>query len=353
MFTRFHNWFDPHDKCLQANDAHRAVLVGTSIVLDVGPSGAVLAGRRSLTGVSRYAFALKPKWILGHLLVIVLIIGFVSAGFWQIRRLHERQTFNDQVVANMEAPVAPVDEVLPPGTDLADVGDLLNRRITATGHYLIDDEVVINAQASPDSVPGVWIVTPLQLDDGRVLLVNRGWLPSTGPMTEPPADARPPSGEVTVTGLVAQSQTAAEGESAETDKARQGSFLRIDVARIQRQFSESLVPAFLLRRAQTPPDAGAKVPQNLAPPELSNGSHLSYAIQWFGFTLVAVIGYPMLLWMIGRDRAKGGSRRDDAPPDDLPPGAFVDADGVLDVTGVTRPDAEVAADDETRDPLRR
>ncbi|HET8930964.1 MAG TPA: SURF1 family protein, partial [Acidimicrobiales bacterium] len=316
-------------------------------------SGVRVDGGRSLTGVSRYAFALKPKWIFGHLLVLVLIIGFINAGLWQVRRLHERQAFNEQVVANMEAPIASVDGVLPPGSDRSDVGDVLNRRITASGHYLIDDEVVINAQASPDGVPGVWIVTPLQLDDGRVLLVNRGWLPSTGPMTEPPADARPPSGEVTVSGLVSQSQAAAEGESAETDKARQGSFLRIDVARIQRQFSETLVPAFLLRRAQTPPDAGTQKPQNLAPPELSNGPHLSYTLQWFGFTLVALIGYPMLLWMIGRDREKEGPNRDDAAADDLPPGAFVDADGILDLTGVTRFDPDTDMEHESGDPLRR
>lgn len=319
------------------------------------PNRVSSAERRSLTGVSRYAFALKPKWILGHLLVIVLIIGFVSAGFWQIRRLHERQAFNAQVVANMEVPVASVDEVLPPGSDRSDVDGVLNRRIRATGRYLIDDEIVINAQASPDGVPGVWIVTPLQLDDGRVLLVNRGWLPSTGPMTEPPADARPPSGEVTVTGLVSQSQAATEGESAETDKARQGSFLRIDVARIQRQFSETLVPAFLLRRTQTPPDSGAQKPQDLAPPELSNGPHLSYTLQWFGFTLVALIGYPMLLWMIGRDRDKEESGRDGAAADDLPPGAFVDADGILDLTGVTRSDTgpDTVGEHESGDPLHR
>lgn len=284
--------------------------------------------------MSRYAFALKPKWILGHVIVIAMIVGFVSAGMWQIRRMHARETYNHAVVANMTAPVAPLDDVLGPSAKFGDVPPQLNRRVTATGRYLIDQEVVINAQASPDSIPGVWIVSPLQLADGRVLLVNRGWLPSTAPLTSVPVSARPPAGEVTVSGYVSETEPKTEGESAETNHARQGSFLRIDIARIQRQFTEPLVPAFLLRQGQQPADPGRRPPQNLATPTLSSGPHLGYVMQWFGFTLLAIGGYATLLWVIGRDN----ERKMAAPPPpaeaDLPPGAFIDADGVIDVTGV-------------------
>ncbi len=294
--------------------------------------GGLGAGGRNLGGVSRYKFALKPKWILGHVIVIALVVGFVNAGFWQIRRLHQRQAFNRSVVANMHKPVATLDDVLPRSAGFADVPDQLDRRVRATGHYLIDDEVVITAQANPEGVPGVWLVTPLQLDNGRVVLVNRGWLPSTGGITRPPPDARPPSGRVTVTGLVSETETQSAGESRETNKAHQESFLRIDIARIQRQFTQKLAPAFLLRQSQQPPDAGARKPQNLDPPELDNGPHLSYTIQWFSFTALALIGYPTLLWIIGRERKH--PKRDVSEPENLPPGAFVDADGVLDLTGV-------------------
>ncbi len=289
--------------------------------------------------MSRYAFALKPKWILGHILVVLAVIGFVNAGLWQWQRLDERRAFNDQVAANRAAPTAPVDEVLPPSAGFDDVPDVLDRSVTATGRYLADEEIVINAQASPDSVPGVWIVTPLELDDGRVLLVNRGWLPSNGPLTEPPADAAAPPGEVTVTGSVAQTQTPAEGASPEIASERQSNFLRIDIARISQQFSQDLVPAFVIRQDQTPPDTGARPPQNLALAELTPGPHLSYVLQWFGFAAVTVIGYPVLLWMIGRDRTgRRDERSGSAPdPDELPEGAFVDEHGVIDLTGVERP----------------
>lgn len=287
--------------------------------------------------MSRFAFALRPKWILGHLIVLALVVMFVSAGFWQLRRLHQRRAFNAEVAANMAAPVAPLDEVLPTGSTFADVPPQLDRRVRVTGRYLVDQEVVITGQASPDSIPGVWLVTPLETDDGRVVLVNRGWVPSTGEITSSPVDARPPTGRVSVVGLVSETQLQTSGESPERNAARQRSFLRIDVARIQRQFSERLVPAFLQRVSQTPPDAGKVVPATLDPPVLTDGPHLSYALQWFGFTVVALVGYPLLLWMMAKDRERVGVAGD-GPPDDLPPGAFVDEDGIVDLTDV---DAEV------------
>ena len=131
--------------------------------------------------MSRFAFALRPKWILGHLIVLALVAMFVSAGFWQLRRLHQRRAFNAEVAANMAAPVAPLDEVLPVGSTFADVPSELDRRVRVTGRYLVDQEVVIIGQASADSIPGVWLVTPLETDDGRIVLVNRGWVPVDRP----------------------------------------------------------------------------------------------------------------------------------------------------------------------------
>lgn len=283
--------------------------------------------------MSRFAFALRPKWIFGHLIVLALVVTFVNAGFWQLRRLDQRKAYNREVAANLSAPIEPVDRVLPIGSTFADVPHRLNHRVTATGHYLIDQEIVISGQASVEGVPGVWIVSPLQLADGRILLVNRGWLPSTGQITSPPANARPPSGSVKVTGLISQTQVADPGESPERDVKNQRSFLRIDVARLQRQFSSPLVPAFLQRTTQRPTDPGPQVPQPLPLPTLTNGPHLNYAMQWFSFTGIALIGYPLLLWMVARDR-KRSNDRDDVPPEDLPEGAFIDDDGVVDLTGV-------------------
>ncbi len=238
----------------------------------------------------------------------------------------------------MVAPVTPIDKVIGTSTTATDVKNELDRNVRATGRYLVSQDIVINAQASPEGVPGVWIVSPLLLDDGRVLLVNRGWLPSTGPVVSTPPGAQPPTGRVTVTGLLSESESRLSGESADRGGRAQRTYLRIDVPVIQRQFSQRLVPGFLLRQSQRPPDPGKRPPQNLDRPVLTNGPHLSYTIQWFSFTALALVGYPLLLWLVARDREKkrGGGDGPDGGSDDLPPGAFVDDDGVLDLTDVDR-----------------
>lgn len=288
--------------------------------------------------MSRFAFARTPKWIFGHLIVLALVVGFVNAGLWQLRRLDQRRAFNASVEHNMARPVVPIQDVLGPRATFAEASTQLNRRVSVTGRYLADDEIVISGQAN-NSVPGVWAVSPVLLDDGRVVLVNRGWIPSTGTITKPLADARPPTGRVVVTGLVSETQTAIPGESPERSATRQSNFLRIDIARIQKQFGRRLVPAFVQRTSQVPTDAGKVVPVELPIPELDDGPHLSYAMQWFGFTLMALIGYPILLFSVARDRKRKG----DTPSDeDIPEGAFIDEDGVIDLTGIPSDGADSA-----------
>jgi len=60
--------------------------------------------------MSRYRFALRPRWILSHLLVLLLVIVMVNLGLWQLRRLHERTTYNASVRANESQPGQPEKE---------------------------------------------------------------------------------------------------------------------------------------------------------------------------------------------------------------------------------------------------
>ena len=284
--------------------------------------------------MSRFAFARSPKWLFGHFIVLSLVAIFVTAGFWQLRRLGVRRAFNAVVEKNMAMPVTPIGEVLGPKATFTDVPAQLNRRVRLTGRYLLPQEVIISGQANNQQVPGVWSVSPLLLDDGQVVLVNRGWMPSTGGITSALPAARPPAGRVTVVGLVSETQLAISGESKERNLAYQPNFLRIDVARIQKQFDQKLVPAFVQRTAQSPGDPGPVVPQALPLPELDDGPNLGYAEQWFSFTALALIAYPILLIAVAHDREK--KLREDGAPDELPPGAFIGEDGIIDMTAVEK-----------------
>ena len=68
-----------------------------------------------------YRFLLKPKWIGFHLLVIVGIVAMVSFGFWQLRRLDQKQTFNARVEQRYDAAVVPLDALLVPRANVDDL----------------------------------------------------------------------------------------------------------------------------------------------------------------------------------------------------------------------------------------
>lgn len=289
--------------------------------------------------MDRYRFARRPKWIFGHVLVLLLVVGFVNAGLWQLRRLHQRKAFNAKVEHNQQLPVAPLGQVLTSHDGFGAIGKVIDRRVRATGHYLVDEEVLISGQGSPQGDPGAWIITPLLQDDGTVVLVNRGWISSNGNFKVPPAAARPPAGRVTVVGLLSKTQTPGWFESHDPATGHLTSLVRVDVGRIAKQLSQPVVPAFVQRSSQSPPDAGRIVPTELPPPSLGDGPHLGYAFQWFSFTALALIAYPILLRKVARDHERGGDG--DGPEGvgdhgDLPDGAFVDEDGVIDLTGVPR-----------------
>ena len=55
-----------------------------------------------------YSFLWKPRWILSHLFILALVVTFVNLGFWQLRRLDERRTYNALVESRQDLPAATV-----------------------------------------------------------------------------------------------------------------------------------------------------------------------------------------------------------------------------------------------------
>jgi surfeit locus 1 family protein len=263
--------------------------------------------------MSRYRFALRPRWILSHLLVLLLVIVMINLGFWQLRRLHERRTYNASVRANESQAPQPVDDVLHAGDPVSVGHDLNFRRVTATGTYDTSNEIIVRAR-SLDETPGVWALTPLRLADGTGVVVLRGFLPSQGTLERVPADAEPPSDQVSVTGLVQETQT--RGAFGPTDPAggHLATMARADVARIAKQLPYPILPAYVQLQTQQPAQPGPQ-PKVLPEPVLDEGPHLSYAIQWFIFTTIAIVGYPLILRRKARDKDQQDD--DDVETDDL------------------------------------
>jgi cytochrome oxidase assembly protein ShyY1 len=229
-----------------------------------------------------YRFLFRPKWLLFHLGVLLLVVLMVNLGLWQLRRLDQRKDFNAEVRSHETAPERPVGEVLPVGTT-PDAKSLQWYQVTATGTYLTDRQVLV-VNVSQDGAPGVDPVVPLQLDDGRLLLVNRGFV--VNGMDVPP----PPSGEVTIVGRLRPSQKRATGALSDPADGVLTEVHRVDINRLQMQLDAPVLPMYVdLLRSDPPEPSDVIVP--VAAPELTNGPHLGYAVQWAIFSLAVIVGW--------------------------------------------------------------
>ncbi len=230
---------------------------------------------------------LTPKWIAAHVVVVVTAIVFINLGFWQLGRLEDRKLENQ--IAESRYTATP-EEL---GVLVAAVGDDLDslryRRATVTGSYETEHELLTRNQVYRDQA-GFHVVTPLVTEDGGAVLVNRGWVPL--PLDTPPvAQAAPPTGDLTVTGWINPTQTRPAFGPTDPEGVLDV-MSRIDIDRIQQQTPYDLAPVYLVLEG----DGGDELPVALPPPDFTNeGSHLAYAIQWFGFTLTGVIGYWFLV----------------------------------------------------------
>jgi cytochrome oxidase assembly protein ShyY1 len=238
--------------------------------------------------------------------VVVLVVVMILAGLWQLRRLDEKRDYQALVEARQEEPVADVAEVVPSGepVDAPGVDAALYRTVTATGVYEDDDTVVVENRTF-NGASGGWVLSPLRIGDGSAVLVNRGFIgfDREGAIVAPPA----PEGEVTVEGLVFPSQS--RGRFGPTDPV-DGDLrvlARVDLDRFGAQVDYAVLPAYIQLVASDPPeaapvdDAPALVP--LGAPTPDEGPHLSYAVQWFIFTVIAAGGYVLLLRRVARDEA--------------------------------------------------
>ena len=241
-----------------------------------------------------YRFLLRPKWIAFHLLVVVGIVTMVDLGFWQLRRLDERQAFNAVVEDRYDATPVPLDELLTPDTD---PDDIAWRPVTASGSYLPDDGVLI-VNRSQNGRAGVNTVVPLRLDDGRILFVNRGFVPLTFDL--PPV----PAIDVRVTGRLRPSQERGFGQLSDPADGVLREAQRLDIERLAPQLDGEVVPMYIDLIESVPPETG-DIPEPVIAPDLSEGNHLSYAAQWFIFSIAVGVG-----WVLAVRRSMSTRRRE-------------------------------------------
>ena len=197
-------------------------------------------------------------------------------------------------------------------TEIAGVGveGVEYRVVEATGRYRLVDEVAVRGRTL-NGAPGVWLLTPLVPAGGPALVVNRGWVPqsSSDPAARPPAPV--PDGEVTVRGYVRLSEQRAGLGVADPTEGRLASLARPDIVRYAAQLDYPVHPFYLQLNGQDPPPAD--YPRMVALPAPGDGPHLGYAVQWFIFSAIGIIGYPLVLRHVSRRPDAAAVAVDEAP----------------------------------------
>lgn len=217
-----------------------------------------------------------PTWLA--LLAVAGMVGlFTRAGFWQLDRLGQRLESNARQLEGLERPAV----------GLADAGAKTPyRRVEATGRYDPQRQVIV-AGRFVDEHPGVYVLTPLIVSDGpsagMTVLVLRGWLAASDAQS---VDLTPygEPGESVVRGVVFPDEGGAVWDPGDDWPLI---VRRLSVADLRDRFGDSLFPYLIW---QTPDPTLPARPQRVELPPMSEGPHFGYAIQWFSFAIVTLIG---------------------------------------------------------------
>lgn len=211
------------------------------------------------------------------LLCLVLVAAvFVRLGFWQLGRLQERRA------ANRAAEAARAQPPLQLGAGADWTAEEMNERwVEVTGEFDHEQEIVLRGQAY-QGTPGVLVVTPLRLaTSDSAVLVLRGFVPAPDAvradlelLTEP--------GTVRVHGLATP---IGSGGGQPLEHQGRTTWARLDLPALRDRLPYPILPVLV---RQTPDSGVPRRPVRLPPPPLSEGPHLSYAIQWFAFAAMTV-----------------------------------------------------------------
>ena len=236
----------------------------------------------------------EPRWILAIIVALVLTTMFARLGLWQLERLDERKASNALTEARSIDDPRPLEGLVGQYGEEPDA--LIHRQAIITGRYLVDDEF-FSVGRTYDDLTGTMVMTPLELDDGSIMIVVRGLVP---PGTDgPPATGyEPPDGVVTLVGRLDDGEEPLRiGESDPEDGVLR-SLSRVDLAYIDTWLDGNVLPVSLTLVSQTP-DNAENAPLPVPPEELTEGKHLGYAVQWFAFALIVLFGVAMLVWKAG------------------------------------------------------
>lgn len=221
---------------------------------------------------------IKLRWIALTLILLFFIYLFLRLSNWQFDRYEQRILRNESTNSALSLAPQKIDSI----TQLAALKQW--EKIELTGNYLTDESKLVRKQYLENSL-GFWVITPFKIENGENILVNRGWIPiGTSASTKEEIPAAP-AGIVRIEGFLQPfSESIAQPKDLPLNQVN-----TIDY----KYFGIDIADNFYVQLAKSSPmdNQVAIIPL----PELTNGPHLSYAIQWILFALLLPIGWYVLL----------------------------------------------------------
>ena len=231
--------------------------------------------------MNRWRFALSRRWFGYLALAVVFAAVCVALSQWQIARLNETRTANELVDRNYHSTPIALDSALPNLTSYSARQQW--KQVTLTGTYLTDEQVLVRNRPL-NGQPGFEVLDPLLLADGRVFVVDRGYVPIGNTQDRPDSIPSPRSDTVTVVVRLRAGEPTLSGRS-----DTQGELATIHLPDVAKLVGKpTYTGAYGLMVSESP--AAATRPTAMQKPELDEGLHISYAIQWVIFGIMAFFG---------------------------------------------------------------
>lgn len=218
--------------------------------------------------------------------VVVLLAAFAGAavtarlGAWQLDRAAQKNAWHEARLRQARLPPLALAEL---ARDTGAVPAQLHRRVLLSGQWLAARTIYLENRQM-NGRPGFYVVTPLRLDDGGALLVQRGWLPRDPRDRTRIVLPAPPAGRVQVEGLVAAGMPRLfDFDGAASGPIRQN----LDLAAFARETGLALRPLAVVQEEGTTPVADGLLRQWPAP-AADVQKHYGYAFQWFALCALII-----------------------------------------------------------------
>ena len=232
-----------------------------------------------------WSFLRSRRWVGYYTLLIIFSIVCVFLGNWQFDRRAEARAEIDRIDTNYDAPAVPLEETLTPGEAFnEDAHKWLTVRMNGT--YL-DGVYLARNRPGPNSV-GSDLMQGFRTDAGSVIFINRGWVDIDAIDIDEATIASLPhgaSGEVIVDARLRASEADIDGRTVSGNTIAR--IVASDLATMAGVTDEAYTQAYGMLVSETPAADHGVLPEK---PERDEGPHLSYALQWYVFIIIAAAG---------------------------------------------------------------